>query len=166
MEKNTLRKYDLLFSIVLMIFAIFVAINGIVLTIQGAKMTGVEWYSSAGIMPIIIAFFTMICAISLYKIAKKDGANFEFLNGKNMKNLFAEKSTQNTLFIIALLGTYIYVLLRILPYTLATFLFLFVFIAFFKGETKKELIVALIVSIVTTALLAYGFGSLAQIPLP
>jgi len=166
MEKNTLRKYDLLFSIILIIFAIFVAINGIVLVIQGAKIPGVKWYSSPGIMPIIIAFFTIICAISLYKIAKKDGANFEFLNGKNIKSLFAEKSTQNTLFIIALLAIYIYVLLKILPYALATFLFLFVFIAFFKGETKKEIIVALIVSAVTTALLVYGFGSLAQIPLP
>lgn len=166
MEKNSLRKADLVFSIVLMIFGIYVAINGVILTIEGIKKPDIDWYSSPGLMPILIAFFTLICAFSLYRVARKDGANFNFVNGENIKKLFADKYIKNALFIIGLIAMYIYVLLRVLPYAFATFVFLFVFIYFFKGNTKKELIIAITISAVATALLVYGFGSLAQIPLP
>lgn len=166
MEKSTLRQADLVFSVILIIFGIFVAINGILLMIEGASQPVIKWYSSPGLMPLLIGFFTLISAISLYRIARKDGASLDFINRENIKKLFAEKSTKNTLFIIGLIGIYIYILLQILPYAFATFIFLFAFIAFFKGNTKKELIIAVIISAVTTALLVYGFGSLAQIPLP
>jgi len=42
MEKSTLRKADLVFSVILIIFGIFVAINGILLMIEGASQPAIH----------------------------------------------------------------------------------------------------------------------------
>lgn len=162
MEK--IRKADLLFSIALMIFA-GVVFFGSGQLIYGTLSRGEYWYRSAGLFPAIAATFLMISAIKLFKVARAV-TDFKFLSSKNIFSLFLSRGFRVGMTIVALLGLYIFVLLKFIPYPYATFIFLFTFMCLFCEKTPKAFLKALALSAISSVALTYGFGTLAQIPLP
>ncbi|MFA9398851.1 MAG: tripartite tricarboxylate transporter TctB family protein [Clostridiaceae bacterium] len=166
MNKKSLRQADLIMSTILFVFSIYVAIESIRLMLSTLDRGIGEWYSSPGLLPLIIGILLCVCSIDLFRTAWKFGARYSFINKSSLGNLVKSKVFINASIVIALIAIYIFLLLKFLPYWLATFIFLFCFISFFKGKNNKELIIAFIISASSTAILTYGFGTLAQIPLP
>lgn len=165
MEKLNLRRADLVTSIILFLFAAFVFVNAIGLisnTLEKEK----DWYVSAGLFPLIISIFLALCAFLLFSKARKDGAKLDFITNESIKSLIYSREFKVATFIIGLLAFYIFVLLEVLPYWLATFIYLYVFMFVFQKKTKKHIIIMSIVAVLSTIALTYGFGTLAMIPLP
>ena len=96
MKKSTLRRADLVFSIVLMVISVATMIESVKLLFNpfGRDFEDVKgddiknsietWYQSVGLVPFIIAAFIFICALCLFHFARREGARFDFINFNNM----------------------------------------------------------------------------------
>ena len=102
------------------------------------------------------------------KTALSAGANLKFITKSNFTNLIRSSEFRATTTVITLIATYIFVLLPLkwLRYEYATFIFIFGFMTLFNHKNKKTILKGLLISIIATMLLTYGFGELAMIPLP
>jgi uncharacterized membrane protein len=56
--------------------------------------------------------------------------------------------------------------MEFLHYSVATFIYLLVFMMVFQKKDIKQLAKSIVISVFATVLLTYGFGQLAMIPLP
>lgn len=192
MDKKTLRKADLVMSIILVALAVAVFIMSLQLmnrTLSLNNQDSAIWYRSAGLVPMIVSILLAISAISLFFKALKDGARFDFLTKDKIKHFVTCREFRVAGFVIAWLAIYIFVLLGpvedaiynalysidgiswiipyYLPYVLMTFIYLFVFIIALNDLTKKKYwIVSFVIALVTSILVAYLFGDVAQIILP
>lgn len=167
MEKKTMRRADLITSIVLMIYSVGMFTMSLKLILRSLEKNR-DWYQSAGLFPVIVSIFLFLCAISLYKTARKDGANFKFISFENAKEFVKSSEVKVASTIIGVIAAYIFILLPLkwLKYEISTFMFLFGFMFIFNKKDMKSIIKTIIISIIATAMLTYGFGQLAMIPLP
>jgi len=164
-DKRNLRRADLVTSTILFLFASVVFFEAYKM-LSRTLGKGKDWYTSAGLFPLIVSVCLAICALLLFLRAWRDGARFDFFSASSIKAMTMNKEVRVATIIITWLAFYIFGMLNFLPYWLATFLFLFLFMVLFKKITVKSIVTMLIVSICATAALTYGFGTLAMIPLP
>lgn len=165
MDNKTLRRADLITSIILMIIAILGFIMSLSLVIKTLEK-GRLWYESAGLFPLIVTSLLALCSFLIFLRARKDGARFDFLTLSKLKELKDSREARVAAIVIGLLAIYIFILLKVLQYSIATFIFLFAFIYIFNEKNRRSLFTSFLVSIITTVVLTYGFGNLAMIPLP
>jgi len=191
MKKSTLRKADLVMSILLLIFAIFVFYQASLLMHRTLNLNNEDnalWYRSAGLMPMVVSALLGISAISLFVRAWREGARFDFFTSEKVKGFFGGRELRVALFVILWLAFYIFVLLgpveeaiynglydagvfwmiyQYLPYMLMTFVYLFVFMMAFNDVKKlKDWVISFVISLVSSALIAYLFGHVALVVLP
>lgn len=165
MEKQHLRRADLVTSIIIFVFAVFVFANAVML-MNDTLGKGKDWFVSAGLFPMIISVMLALCAFLLFSKARKDGARLDFFKVDKIKNLAKSREFQVACIVIGLLAVYIFILLPLLVYWAATFIYLYSFMLIFGKRTLKGFIVMTIVAVLSTIALTYGFGTLAMIPLP
>ena len=164
-DKKNLRRADLVTTIILMILSLAslaISIKMLLHTI----VSYMPWYKSAGLFPLIVSSFLFLCSLLLFLRARKEGAKFDFFTTEKFNNMLKSREFKVALTVIGLLAAYIFILLNILPYWIATFIYIFSFIFIFKEKTVKGIIMTVVVSAISTAVLTYGFGQLAMIPLP
>lgn len=166
MNKSALRRADLVTSI----FLLIVAVVGFIMScqyMQNSLSRNTQWYKSAGLFPMIVTFLLAVCSVMLFKIAIKDGAKFDFFTKEKFSELMKSKSFQVSLAIIGWLAVYIFILIPLLHYMIATFIFLTLFMLYFEENRDiKKITLILIICVCATAALTFGFGKLAQVPLP
>lgn len=167
MEKKNLRRADLITSAILLVYATGMFVMSLQLMMRTLEKNR-HWYQSAGLFPLITSALLIICSIFLMKTALSAGANLKFISKSNFTNLIKSSEFRATATVIALIATYIFVLLPLkwLRYEYATFIFIFGFMTLFNHKNKKTILKGLLISIIATMLLTYGFGELAMIPLP
>lgn len=192
MDKKTLRRADLVMSIVLVIIALFVFIMSAQLLNRTLNLNNPDnaiWYRSAGLVPMIVSILLAISAISLFLKAWGDGARFDFFTKEKLIYFFTCREFKVAGFVIGWLAIYIFVLLgpvedviynalydiegiswiipQYLPYTIMTFIYLVVFILAFNDRSKKKnWIISIVISIIVSVVVAYLFGDVAMIILP
>lgn len=192
MDKKTLRKADLVMSILLILFSAFVFIMSLKLMNRTLNLNNEDyalWYRSAGLIPMIVSVLLAISAGSLFIKAWSEGARFDFFTKEKVKHFFTCREFRVAGFVIGWLAIYIFVLLGpvenwlynalyaipninwivpyYLPYILMTFVYLFVFMLVFSDKSKKrEITVAAIISVIVAFVVAYLFGDVAMIILP
>lgn len=165
-DKKALRKMDLVTSVFLFIISVVGCIMSLQLLLRTIN-NGKEWFTSAGLFPLIVTLFLGVCSVSLFMTAWKYGARFDFLKKEIIVNLIKSSEFKSGCAVVAILFLYIFTMTR--PgkqYEIATFLFMFITMVVFQKRTKRAIINSLIISLVATAVLSYGFGQLAMIPLP
>ncbi|SHH59844.1 tripartite tricarboxylate transporter TctB family protein [Clostridium grantii] len=192
MEKQTLRRADLVMSIVLLSIAVFVFVISLELMIRTLSLTNPAnaiWYRSSGLVPMIVSVLLAICSVSLFFKAWNDGARFDFFTKEKIAYFFTCREFKVAISIIGWLAIYIFILLGpmekiiydalynvdgiswiipyYLPYILMTFIFLFVFMIVFSDRGKrKNWITSAIISLSVSLIVAYLFGDVAMIILP
>lgn len=191
MEKSKLRRADLLASIFLMVLSVFVFIGSlkiffnpfgranVSLTQQEIDALLDQWYTSPALLPLLLSVLIMICAIIYLRQASREGGKFDFIKLEKFKALIQGRETKVTLAIIGWLTVYVFVLIPVcrktldffpkfygFPFLIATFIYLGVFMITFNEKTKKGIILSLTIAFLGSAAIIYGFGTLAQIPLP
>jgi len=166
LKKETLRRADLVTTIILMCLSIFGLVLSIDLLIDTLNKEK-DWYDSAGLFPMIVSCLLFLCASLLFVTARREGAKFDFISKSKFIEFLKLREFKVAVIVIGLLAFYIFVLIEFLPYSIATFIYLFTFMfCFQEAKTLKAIIKTLIISIIATIVLTYGFGTLAMIPLP
>ena len=150
---------------------------------QTAK-TGAPYYKSAGFFPAVVSSLLFVCACSLLHTALKSILNnmperalngdskFKYLGLVVSENLYAiKKGSWFFLSVLGWLGFYIFILLEYLPYTGATCIFLFVFMALFHIKERspisvKQGAIMLLTAFLMALFISFLFHNVARIPLP
>jgi len=191
MDKQTLRRADLFMSYVLLAFSAWIFFMSIANFInpygrdfdkvrpEEFKMQFERWYEQAALFPFIAAILLAICALGLRSKAIKDGAKFDFFTKDKAKNFIKSRELFVVTTIVPLTAAYLFILIPFcrmqlnffdtfqgFPFGVATFIYLFAFMIIFNEKTSKKVLMSLIISLAGSAMITYGFGSLALIPLP
>ena len=155
--------YDILSSLVLLVFGIFVLANGIYIsffTNNGAK----TWYYSPGFFPMFLGVILILLAFLLFVTKYTAGGRLRFVNiqfdiSRNHVKLL------RLCLAVCLFAIYIFVLIGRIPFPGATFLYLSITMISFrpKGYPVWKIIV---ISAITSALVFLFFGKVASVPLP
>ena len=191
MKKDTLRRADLLFSIVLILVSIWFGVKSVLLfpnpfSKDWDRLTSEEiqanldaWFKSPGLIPLIFSVFLLICSIVLLVTAVKQGARFDFFTKEKITTFLKNNELHTALIVIGLLFGYIYILIPLcrnylnlfsqyqwFPFLIATFTYLAVFIIIFNEKTRKKIITSFIVAAAGSGFITLSFGVAAKILLP
>lgn len=91
MEKSSLRRADLVFSLLLMLGSLWFMIQSIKLFLnpfgrkweavpaEAIKETLTFWYKSPALMPFFVSLLVLLCSIMLFHVAMKAGARIDFI---------------------------------------------------------------------------------------
>ncbi|MGL5722521.1 MAG: tripartite tricarboxylate transporter TctB family protein [Brevinema sp.] len=191
MENKELRKFDLVFSLVLIVCSIFYALESIKLFINPfgrkwdlvteesiAELVG-KWNESPALVPFIVSILLLICAIILLGIALKSGARFNFSTNGLLKKLNSNIELKTFIIVLGSLALYIYALMPIcrrvlnvfqgfqgFPFLVATAIYIGFISIVFSKKTKKDVVVGLIVAVVASTVITLLFNKVALVPLP
>lgn len=191
MEKSSLRRTDLVFSVILMFIASFIIVNSIGIFFnpfgrdfdkvkpEEIKESIVMWYKSPALFPMILAVILFLLGFLLFLHARKEGAKFDFLTKGKIVAFIRCKEFLAFVKIAALLVAYVFAILPLcrkylnlflkfqgFPFMIGTFIFMSAFIIIFNEKTFKKILISLLVAGCSAAAITYAFGSLVLIPLP
>ena len=193
MEKKVLRRFDLVTSILLIIFSIFMMFESYKLFPnpfgKSAEMLKPEeiatnwslWYQSPGFLPLVVSIILIILSIGLLIIAIKDGARLDFFNMSKLTNILKDnKEIRTCIVVLGLIGIYIYVLMPVcreyldlfhafqgFPFAIATTIYITTTAIIYQPKlTKKSIAISFAVGLVSAFTIALLFNKLALIMLP
>ncbi len=191
MKKENLRRADFLFSIGLILIAIFVFIKSIgyffnpfsrdfaLVSGDSIKDAIVNWNQSPALLPLILSALLLLCGVSLLHISRRQGAKLDFFTKEKVKAFFMNRELYVVLIVVGTLCLYIFLLIPLFrkhmdffprfqgfPFMLATFVYLFSTMVIFNKKSFKKVLFSLITAVIAAGLIAYGFGVAAMIPLP
>jgi len=190
-EKQTLRRADLLFSVFLMLASLWYAFQSLKLFLnpfgrtwetvpaEALKDTFTFWYKSPALLPFLVASILFVCALSLFHMARRAGARVDFLNRVAIRSFLANREFRTFLLITVLLCAYAFFLIpgsrwllggiriiRGFSFFVATFLYLLAMMLVFGRGKGRHFLQSLLVSLSASLLITLAFGTLARIPLP
>lgn len=191
MDKTTLRKADLLFSILLICISIWTMIQSVKLFFNpfGRKMEDInpeelktlliQWYQSPALLPMMLAFLLLVCAIVLMHYALKQGAKLDFIKKKNIIKILHNREFYVVIAVVMTLFIYIFVVIPLcrrylnffprfqgFPFMIATFLYLLSMMLLFNEKKLKPMLLSFLISAGAAGAITFGFGVIAMIPLP
>lgn len=191
MKKSTLRRADLIFSIILILISVMTLIESYSLlfnpfgrknyvpTAEEKAAAIKTWYESPALFPAIIALFLLLCAVFLLRVAIKDGAKIDFFTNEKIKMFFTLRETHVAVIVIGILCVYVFLLIPFcrkyldlfpkfqgFPFMIATFISLVAQMIVFNEKSTKKILISILVAMLSAIAITYGFGTLAMIPLP
>jgi hypothetical protein len=190
-EKSSLRRADLVFSIVLMLGSLWFMIQSIKLFLnpfgrkweavpaEAIKETLTFWYKSPALMPFFVSLLVLLCSVMLFHVAMKAGARIDFIKKDKIAAFLKNREFQSFLKITLLLCIYAFVLIPVsgrllgririirgFPFLVATFIYLLSMMLAFGHRRIGHVIRSVLVSLLVSGFVTYAFGTLAKIPLP
>ena len=159
-SKN-MKHLDFITSLVIMGVSVFVAVEAYGYYVRSRK----EFYASPGFMPIIIAVALFLLAIYLMYQSLDKSSLKENLGRLREAIPGGLKSIQfkNTLVGLIIFGIYIYVLLRFLPFWLASIIVLFACFVYLKAA---KIFKSAVISIISAAGIVLLFQIVFRVPMP
>ncbi|HHT65681.1 MAG: tripartite tricarboxylate transporter TctB family protein [Caldicoprobacterales bacterium] len=142
-----------------------ISIIAIIVSYGYYKESGNKFYESPGFMPIVIASGILICCISLFLGSIKGSSVKE--RGKQViaaiPAVFKSKKFVNSLAGLVIFGIYIFVLLKVFPFWLASFILICVCYILTNATTPIKI---LIISVLSVAGIILLFQVAFKVPLP
>lgn len=191
MEKTTLRRADLVFSVALILASLGYMLESLRIFFnpfarkwenvpaESVKDAITRWYESPALLPFLVGFLLLVCAVSLLHVARREGARFDFFGAAQLQALVKNREFRSFLVSAALLALYAFALIplcrrylnffprfRGFPFFAATTAYMLAMMLAFGGRKKGHLAVSILVSTLASLAITWAFGTLAQIPLP
>ena len=163
-ERKPLLKADLISSIVVFGFGLFVFFTGFYIAFYAVNGTKV-WYYSPGMFPMVVGFALVVFSIIMFVKKKREGASFTDFSFASIVQAVRTRKALRLALAILLFAVYVFGTIGRLPFVVATFLYLFVTMTVFRSE-GYAIWKLLIISVVTTAIIYVFFGIIAAVPLP
>lgn len=164
-EASKKAKTDVFICIIGIALGIFAAVEG--RKMPSDTLVNAKWYTAPAFLPTIFGIaLAILCLIQLViDIRMSNGISKE--DAAKAIGYFKSREFFRLVLAVILLTTYIFGLLGHLPFWLATFLYLIcTMMCFATKRDMKQIAIMIIVSVIAAAAVSYGFGTLAQIPLP
>lgn len=158
LEKEKLRKADLLMSVILMGISLFFLLKSINMEVENEPI-----YTSPGLLPSIICLLILGSSIHLFISSWKEGAKITISDIKSYLGSFREERTIRILMTVGIFLFYIFVLLQFFNFLISTFIYLSIFLYLFKAGNIFKVF---LISSLTAFSISYIFGELVSIPLP
>jgi len=190
-QKSKLRRAALLFSVVLALGSVFLLFESIKLFLnpfrrkweavpaESFKETFTLWYKSPAVLPLLVAFLLLICAISLFHVARKSGARIDFLRKEKVVAFMHNAEFRAFVITAFLLCIYAFALIPVcrnylnilrgfrgFPFFVATLVYLLSMMLAFGNGKPSYALKSFTISILSSGFITYAFGTLAKIPLP
>jgi hypothetical protein len=165
MDKRELRRNDLIASLILLAFGIFILADSIrmIFFVNLPGVTSEGWFVAPGFLPSILAVGLIVMSLIMLSIALRESDKIKFPGWKWVLNLFKSKDKLIMVAEIGLLFFYAFVLIGSIHFALASFVYLFLAMLIVRATAwYKILIISGAVSIAIT----YLFGNVFKIPLP
>lgn len=164
LKKESLRKADVIFSIVLILLGIYVLINALKMPVTGLPGTvEQEFYIAPGFLPAIVAIVLIIMGLALLINGLKSGGKISKKDIINVIQAIKSENFVKSVIMIALIIIYTFILIGRLPFFWATFIFLTISMFFLRATSWWRII---LISALASLIITYSFGTLARIPLP
>lgn len=163
-NKETMRKADFITGIILLLGGGYFLCESLKMPWKGLSGTFEgEYYTAPGFLPVIITSILMILGAFLTYSAYKEGGRIKRDDLKKVIAALKTVESKRIMIMILIIVFYAFGLISRVHFTLATFLYLTVFMFVFKaGSWYRVLLTAGIVA----GVISYAFGNLMQIPLP
>lgn len=162
---GTLRRHDLIVSIVLWVVSVFVLLDSLRMTFN-IVLPGVDkniWLVAPGFLPMILSGGLVAMFSALIWLSLKQGDLKGHFSSSAFMRAAADPETVSKLIQMALLCIFVFVLLRRLHFGVASALYLF---AAMSASRAAKLWQIGIISILFAGIITYVFGTLMKIPLP
>lgn len=171
MQQKNMAKADLVTSIILLLFGMAILIMSI--QMPRYEGLGVNPYSVPGIVPGLLGVILLVLGlVLLIRSIIRKGYQLG-LSSKIVKQYFTDPSTRNFLFALILSLVYGVFLLTRIPYSLATGLYILIFILIFEyrpkaniSSQKKTILYSLVEAISVSAGVTLIFRYLFLVDLP
>lgn len=191
MDKDTLRKADLVFSLALAGLSVAAFANSLMMFLnpfgrpfrllkaEEIRQNLLNWHQSPALFPAFLSIVLLILAVVLLNFALLEGARIDFLRLGKIKQFLMSRELHVSSFILLSLCLYAFVVIPLcrkhldfyprfqgFPFMVATFIYLIGTMLAFNKRTKRALVTSLVISSSAAVLITLGFGKLALIPLP
>ena len=160
MENNKKMK-DFMSSAVIFILALYVLFEGYNIYTKSGKLL----YLSPALIPLMLGTILLVLSIVLFAESLKEGgmqARTAEIKDWSRK-VKADPNTMRMLVGVVLMGLYTFVLLGMLPFWLATFLFMLLLMYFLESVSIVNIVV---ISVVVTGLVLFQLQVCFRVPLP
>lgn len=160
MENNNKMK-DFISSAVIFILSLYVLFEGYNIFTKSGKLL----YLSPALIPLMLGTILLVLSIVLFTGSLKEGglqaraAELKAWSGE----VKADPNTMRMLVGVVLMGLYTFVLLGMLPFWLATFLFMLLLMYFLEAGSIVKIVV---ISVLVTGLVIFLFQVCFRVPLP
>lgn len=169
-EENvtTLRKADLITSFILFAFGLFLLVESLKMPVEELTGSLEKWYTAPGVFPGFIGIVIMFESILLFSYGFKESNGITKADIKRALQFFKTSMFIRFAIALVLLIMYICVMLGRVQYEISTFIYLFINMMVFKSEKNslKIFFKILLICVVTSFVVGYGFSHFARIPLP
>ena len=164
-NKESLRKADIVFGILLIIVSAFFLFQSLTMPIEGlkAKNRAEISYTAPGLVPAVVCTILIILGIILIIQTLREGTRLKKEDFSAVIRWCTSKQSRNMWAVIGIFFIYIFIMIGRLPYIASTFIFLAGFMFYFKAAKLWKI---LVISAAATAVIAYSFGEFMMIPLP
>ena len=164
-DQMPMQKKDLITSAVLIVFGMYLLISGALMSQKTMALADSPWYGTPGMFPIFIgAALVILSSVMLSSLLKSDvcmDKDDVFPIGR----YFRSESFRRTLVAIGFLAIYVFILFGNINFLLATVIYLFSTMLYFREKGFAVWKIA-VISVAFTGFLYLFFGVLAGVPLP
>lgn len=160
MENNKKMK-DFVSSIVMLVLAVYVLVESYKIYMKAGKLM----YLSPGLIPMMLGAILLVLSVVLLASSLKEGGAGARIGefkawAKEMKE---DKNTMRMFIGVVLMGLYTFVMLGMLPFWLATFLFMLLLMYFLEAGSLVKIV---LISVLVTGLVIFLFQVCFRVPLP
>lgn len=160
MEDNK-RMKDFISSIVMCGISVYVLIESYKIYVRSGKIL----YLSPGLIPLMLGGFLLILSAVLLAVSLKEGGAAARAAEVKLwwRVMIKDKNSMRMLIGLVLMGLYTFVMLGMLPFWLATFLFMLLLMYFLEAGSIIKIV---IISVLVTGLVIFLFQVCFRVPLP
>lgn len=164
-EKMPMQKKDLVASVVLIVFGMYLLISGALMSQKTMTLADSPWYGTPGMFPIFIGAALVILSSIMFGSLLRSGIRMDKGDVTFIGRYFRSESFRRTLVVIGFLAIYVFILFGNINFLLATVIYLFSTMLYFREKRFAVWKIA-VISVAFTGFLYLFFGVLAGVPLP
>lgn len=152
---------DFISSIVILLLSVYVLFESRNIYVKAGKLL----HLSPALIPMMLGTVLLVLSIILMASSLKDGgAGARISEFKScMKAVKEDPNTMRMLIGVVLMALYTFVMLGMLPFWIATFLFMLLLMYFLEAGSIVKIV---LISVVVTALIIFLFQICFRVPLP
>jgi hypothetical protein len=160
MDKQKFRSADILVSFFIILIGVGIIVMSVLLMSDNPDR---RFYVSNGFLPLLFGIVMVILSGIVIAIAIRERGSLSLFTPKKIWAAIKSSEGINTLFILGWIAFYLWVFLGLLPYIMASFIFL---IVLFRVYYRKNIILETVLAIGFSSMVTYLFGTVVNIPLP
>lgn len=154
---------ELIISVALMLGSIWVIYESIVMSIVVYQQRQPDPYTLPGLLPFIAAILILASSARVLVHARRAGATFAYFTGARVASIGRNGDFRVLAIVLGWMAVYVTVLIRVLPFEIATVIFILALLRFYRAVSFWK---ALVISVLFSGIVTYFFAAVVRTPFP